>query len=119
MNYQTATLEEIYSILKQLRNNGARKFPKELWDSIIRLTEIHPVEHVCQYLKIQPAYLKHKKCSKEASRSQNLDFQEVALPIDRIYSDTVVIELSSHGNLKAKIQGPLSCLNYLSSLFKE
>jgi|ERR1041384_607121 hypothetical protein len=119
MNHQPPILEEIHHTLTQLRTSKTHKFPQELWDSIIRLTEIYPVEHVCQYLKIQPAYLKRKICSKEVNQSQDLDFQEVTCPVKSVYPDTIVIELSSHNGLRAKIQGPLSCLNCLSSLFKE
>ena|SRR5271155_1589274 len=118
MNSKIDTLEEIQATLEKLRSNSSsrRKFPKEVWDSIIRLAKLHSTKEVCEYLHINPVYLKRKIPS--SKNMQALDFQEIPYNSKNICSD-VVIELLSTSGLKAKIQGPQSCLNFLQSLFKE
>jgi len=51
-----------------------RKFPTNLWKSIIELTETYPLNEVCRELNLQPNYLKEKI---NEIRSPILDFQEV------------------------------------------
>ena len=118
MNLKIDTLEEIQATLEKLRSNSSsrRKFPQEVWDSIIRLTQIHSIKEICGCLNINPSYLKQKIPS--TKNSQALDFQEISCNSNNICSD-VVIELFSTSGLRAKIQGPPSCLNLLQSLFKE
>lgn len=115
MNPQSDILEEIHATLTSLRQEvtGRRKFPKELWNSIIRLTKIYSVAEVCRRLEINPAYLKRK--IHQSQQSPSLDFQEISIQSPN--SDTVVIELDSNTGLRAKIQGPVSCLGYLQSFF--
>lgn len=116
MNHRENSLEEIYDILMHLRGKAGsrRKFPKELWDSIIRLTKVLPLNQVCHHLKIHPAYLKRKMRQSEES----LDFQEVSSHVQDPCFDTVVIELSTRSGLRAKIQGSSSsCLSCLLTLF--
>lgn len=45
MNTQTDIFEEIQDSLIRLRQNPLtrRKFPKELWESIISLTQVYPI----------------------------------------------------------------------------
>ncbi|MGA8163967.1 MAG: hypothetical protein WB791_02955 [Waddliaceae bacterium] len=114
MNDPENTLEEILEILTLFRsqNETKRKFPKDTWDSIIRLTQVLPLNKVCTRLKINPSYLKQKI----RQSTETLDFQE--LPIQNSCFDTVLIELSTKSELKAKIQGPSSCLNFLLPLFE-
>ena len=116
MKAKFTTIEEIRSTLDQLRQDPKtqRNFPWELWTSIIQLTKIYPAGEVCLRLQINPIYLKRKiRQSKESA----LEFREVVMPAAQPVSDTVTIELRSADGLQAKIQGPFSCLNYLSKLF--
>ena len=110
-------IEEIRSTLDRLRQdpNTQRRFPRELWTSIIQLTTIYPVEEVCRQLQINPIYLKRKI---HQSKEPALEFREIVMPAAQSTSDTVTIELRSADGLQAKIQGPLSCLDYLSKLFR-
>jgi hypothetical protein len=115
MSEQLKTLEEIHAALKILRGKpgSRRRFPKQIWDSILELAKIHPHQEICQQLEIHPGYLK-RKIQKSQSSSKSLDFQEVFC---EPRGEAVVIELTSKSGLKAKIQGSSSCLSYLSSLF--
>ena len=117
MNFQNSSLEEIFSILKGLRQEAKtkRKFPIALWEAIIRFTESRPVDEVCDYLQINPVYLKRKML--QLRKPGIIDFHEVA--IQDMLPTTVIIELHSNSGLKAKIQGPISCLNCLNQLFRE
>ena len=110
-------IEEIRSTLDQLRQDPKtqRNFPQELWTSIIQLTKIYPVEEVCRRLQINPIYLKRKI---HESKESALEFREIVMPAVQQAPDTVTIELKSADGLQAKIQGPFSCLNYLSTLFR-
>ena len=109
-------IEEIHSTLDRLRQdpNTQRKFPRELWTSIIQLTKIYPIEEVCSRLQINPIYLKRKI---HQSKAPALEFREIVMPAVQSASDTVTIELRSADGLQAKIQGHSFCLNYLSKLF--
>lgn len=120
MNHQAQTLEEISAILIQLRSDprSRRNFPKELWNSIIQLTQVHSVKDVCRHLNLNPVYLKEKMRLLNACQPQQLDFQEVLPSIHGVHSNMVTIELFSNSGLKAKIQAPASCLHFLVSLFK-
>lgn len=115
MNFQKMSLEEVLSTLISLRQDAMtrRRFPKALWEAIIRLTKTHPLNEICQHLQINPIYLKRKML--QAQRSEPLDFHEVT--VHNVPSDTIVIELDSHSGLKARIQGPISCLSCLNQLF--
>lgn len=119
MNNQPKTLEEIHAALKALRAGygSRRRFPKQIWDSILELAQNYPHQKICHQLEINPAYLK-RKIQKSENSSAILDFQEVFCePQGRHLADAVVIELISKSGLKARIQGSSSCLSCLSSLF--
>lgn len=118
MSDQLKTLEEIHAALKILRGRpgSRRRFPKQIWDSILELAKIHPRQEICRQLEIHPVYLK-RKIQKSQNSSKCLDFQEVFCE-PRGEHLAVVIELTSKSGLKAKIQGPSSCLSHLSSLFR-
>lgn len=109
-------IEEIQSTLDRLRQDPKtqRRFPQALWDCIIQQTKIYPVEEVCRRLQINPVYLKRKI---HQSKESPLEFREIVMPPAQLASDTVTIELKNADGLQAKIQGPCSCLNYLSQLF--
>jgi hypothetical protein len=116
MDYQNISLEEISVILQNARQETTtrNKFPKQLWDSIILLTDIHPISEICNHLQIRPSYLRYKM---QVHKADPVEFHEVAL--QDIHSNTIVIEINSNSGLRAKIQGPISCLNCLNQLFKE
>jgi hypothetical protein len=121
MNQQIETLEEIRDTLVHLRANpkSRRKFPVEIWKSIIQLTHTYSLEQVCQQLDIQPAYLKQKIKQLEQFQKNRVDFIEVSPLFPITQADSVTIELTSSSGIKALIRGSTSCLNILSSLFKE
>jgi len=124
MEIKCTPIEEIRSTLDRLRQdpNTQRKFPRELWTAIIQLTKTHPVEEICRQLQINPPYLKRKI---HQSKESSLEFREIIMPAVQPASNRasnrapnrVTIELKSADGLQAKIQGPSSCLNYLSKLF--
>ncbi|MGA8164441.1 MAG: hypothetical protein WB791_05360 [Waddliaceae bacterium] len=116
MNDPEKILEEILETLTLLRSQDEtkRKFPKDTWGSIIRLTKMLPLDRVCERLKINPSYLKQKI----RESTDTFDFQEVPTHVQNSCFDTVLIELSTKSELKAKIQGPASCLNFLLPLFE-
>ena len=104
-------LERIYTALSVLRKESkTHRYPKELWEEIISLTNTHSVETICKYLKISPSYLRRKLRQLQAPP---LDFQEISPPLN----SCVLIEISTASGLTAKIQGPISCLSYLNALF--
>ncbi len=117
MDTKFIPFEELRSTLERLREDPKtqRKFPRELWLSIIRLTKIYPVEEVCHQLQINLIYLKRKIHQSQASA---LEFREIVMPAAQSTFDTVTIELKSVDGLQAKIQGPSSCLNHLTQLFR-
>ena len=119
MNAQPNTLEEVQDALKTMRRNPSfrNRFPKQIWNSIISLTKVIPFQEVCQQLEIQPSYLKRKIQRSQNTPSNALDFQEVFCGAQDRGQETVVIELMSNSGLRARIQGPSTCLNCLSSLF--
>jgi hypothetical protein len=116
MEAKFVSIEDIRSTLDRLRQdpNTKRRFPRELWDSIIHLTKTYPIEEVCRRLDILPAYLKDKM---HQFKEQVLAFHEIPIPVPLSFPDTITIELSTTTGLKAKIQGPPSCLNCLFKLF--
>jgi hypothetical protein len=111
-------IDEIRSMLDQLRQDPKtkRKFPQNLWKSIIRLTKIYSIEDLCQKLNINPAHLKRKmrRTSEGAP-----EFREVSLCTLFPSDNLVKIEIRSKTGLSAAIQGPISCLNCLYHLFGE
>lgn len=80
MSDQPKTLKEIQSALKTLRENTSsrKRFPQQIWDVIIELTEVIPFQEVCQQLEIQPAYLKRKIQQSQNIPPDTIDFQEVS-----------------------------------------
>jgi len=113
MNTKTTSIEEIRSTLARLRQDPTtkRRFPSELWDTIIQLTKTYSIKEVCRQLEIDPVYLKRKI---PPPKKQDLEFREIS-PL--LPPDVITIELTTIAGLKAKIRGPVSCLNHLSKLF--
>jgi len=107
-------IEEIRKTLVLLRQNPStkKKFPSEIWDAIIQLTKTHSHEEICRQLEIAPSLLKRKI----GQRTTSIEFHEISL--NNISQEAVTIELISRNGIQAKIQGPLSCLNYLQQLLR-
>lgn len=105
-------IEDICETLVHLRQNPAtkRRFPSETWDAIIQLTKTYSREVICRRLQLAPALLKRKIEKQMAS----VEFHEI--PIHHIPTETIIIELTARNGIRAKIQGPLSCLNCLQQL---
>ncbi|MCB1113072.1 MAG: hypothetical protein KDK72_10510 [Chlamydiia bacterium] len=108
-------IEEVRVALMRVRQNPAtkKKFPSEIWDAVIELTKTYSHKEICHRLLIDLGLLKRKI----QQRTTSLEFHEVSL--QNLPSETVVIELISKKGIRAKIQGPLSCLNCLESLLGE
>lgn len=117
MNTKLPSLEEMHTVLIQLRHDPKTKkhFPRKVWDTIIDLTKVHAFDEVCQQLPISPGLLKRK--IRQQSRSDEPKFQEISL--SSTPCNTVFIEISARSGMTAKIQGPISCLNYLQQFFGE
>jgi AraC-like DNA-binding protein len=116
MNTPIDSFDEIEIALMNIRKQAKtkQKFPQELWNAIIGLTKTHSIQEVSQRLNISPTYLKRKiRMSRESSP---LDFREISL--QNTCSEMVSIELISNFGIKAKIQGPPSCLSYLGALLR-
>lgn len=114
MSSPNESLKQLQATLASLRQDhtARRRFPKEVWNSIINLTKSFSIDEVAETLHIHPAYLKRKIAK---SSSAAFDFQEVSIQSP---PDMIFIELESPSGLKAKIQGPISCLNSLQLLFR-
>jgi len=117
MEEKLIPIEELRSTIDRLRQDPKtqRRFPQELWVSIIQLTKIYPIEEVCRRLLVNPIYLKRKI---HQSKETALEFREIVMPAVQSAPETVTIELKSADGLQAKIQGPVSCLNYFSKLLR-
>ena len=74
-----ATIEEIRTTLDRLRQDPQtrRRFPKELWDSIVQLTRSYSFNTICSQLDISPAYLKQKV---RKVREEEVEFHELSFP---------------------------------------
>lgn len=116
MENNNISIEEIRLTLTQLRQNPntKRRFPREFWDAIIQLTKCHPIKEICRQLQINPAYLKDKM---REFKEEVLEFREITVQGSLPLTDTITIELSTTAGLKAKIQGPIACMDSLCKLF--
>jgi hypothetical protein len=107
-------VEEVRTKLVLLRQNPTtkKKFPPEVWDAIIQLTKTYSHEEICHRLQLASGLLRRKikQCM------ELVEFHEI--PLKNISSETVTIELVSKNGIQAKIQGSLSCLNFLQQLLR-
>lgn len=105
-------IEEVRAALILARQNPAtkRKFLTETWDAVIQLAQTHSHQELCQRLQLDPALLKRKI----EQRRPSIEFHELSL--QNISSERITIELISKKGMRAKIEGPLSCLNCLPQL---
>lgn len=106
------SIEDIYTALVRLRQIPATKkrFPTEIWDAIVQLTQTHSHKELCQRLRLAPGLLKRKV----QQRVTSMEFQEISLC--NVPTETITIELIAKNGMRAKIQGPLSCMNCLQQL---
>ena len=107
-------IEEVRTKLVLLRQNPRtkKKFSSEIWDAIIQLTKTYSNEEICHCLQLAPGLLRRKM----RQRIKQVEFHEI--PVKNISSETVTIELISKNGIQAKIQGSLSCLNFLQELLR-
>ena len=114
MSSSSDTLKCISANLNALRQDPKtrRKFPQKFWDSLFQLAKTLPLNEICQQLDLNPVYVKNKMSQYQ---QENLDFFECAF--SDALTATVIIELSV-GELRAKIQGPVSCIDRLSALLR-
>ena len=120
MNHHAPSIENVSLRLTKARNNPIfrKKFPKELWNDILSLIKEHSFETVCKRLNLSPRLVSRKIVE---SSSRELRFKEVTLTPSKGHSSTdgqVIIEISK-SDIKARIEGPVSCVASLTSLFKE
>ena len=113
MNYQTPSLENVRDRLHKARSTPKFKknFPPELWKDIFALVKEHSAEKVCCALNLNPSLLSTKM---KAHLPEKPQFREVFL--EPPSSARVVIEVSRF-DLKARIEGPISCIESLKTLF--
>lgn len=115
MNNQTPSLKITQERLRQARLNPAQKreFPKQLWEDIYSLSRKIPIEILSKELKLTQSFLRKK--IQEGCNSESPKFKEVFLEPEK---KNIVIEIS-RGALKARIEGPIYCIDSLKSLFSE
>ena len=117
MNATDDPFLDVESTITRLRQQSTtrQRFPQDVWDAIIQLTKTYSVREVALRLNISPSYLKQK--IQESHKSSSLDFREISSPVQE-RSNIVYVELASDCGVRAKIQGPPSCLNFLITLFR-
>lgn len=120
MNHYTPSIENVCERLIEARNNPSfrKNFPRDLWNDIFSLVKQYSFNTVCEKLNLSPALLSRKIAERSSSQ---LNFKEVTLSHSEQFSQTddqVVVEVSK-ADIKARIEGPVSCLSFLSSIFKE
>lgn len=108
------SIEEVLCSLTKIRKHPVNKYPEEIWTAISNLTNKYPLEKISKKLKMNLRYLQKKMNKIKGSNNTSITFTEV--PTKSILSENIMIELTS-GDLKAKIQGPVSCLNCIYELF--
>ena len=109
------SMKKVFKLLTQYRKNpSTNRFPKEIWDAISQLAERYPLKKIAKELRLHQGHLRKKILTKKENAQSAINFVEV--PIKTMIPETIIIEISS-GNLKAKIQGPLSCLSCLDKVF--
>ena len=115
MDNHTPSLKITQDKLRQARLEPShrKRFPKQLWKDIYSLSREIPVEILSKELQLNPSFLKRK--IQENYEPEDPEFKEVFLEPPETH---IVIEIS-RGELKARIEGPLCCIDSLKSLFSE
>ena len=83
MNVKDDPFHEIETILTQLRQQAKtrQRFPQEVWNTVIRLTQTHPIQEVSLRLNISPTYLNLYNQAKSRPLSRSTFF------VSKSYSD--------------------------------
>lgn len=112
---QPDALDQLAATLQELRQNPItrRRYPKTFWESVSQLAKSRPLNEICQRLGLHSDYVKNKIGQ---SQLAHFDFREVSFSHD--LASTVTIELSN-GDVKARIQGPVSVIDHLCVLFRK
>ena len=113
------SLEAVAIRLKEIRQNPKykRNFPKRIWEDIFELVRENSLSKVCDRLKLDQGYVLKKLGGQNLlTNSKELKFQEVFVPPQK--EETVVIELF-HSNMRARVEGPISCVRVLKDLLGE
>jgi len=115
MDNHTPSLKITRDKLRQVRLEPSyrKRFPKQLWKDICLLAREIPVDLLSKELQLSPSFLKRK--IQENYEPEVPKFKEVFLGPQETH---IVIEIS-RGDLKARIEGPLCCIDSLKSLFRE
>ena len=114
--YQSENSNPLHAKIEKLRQGHKRhqRYPKEFWEGIAQLAKGKPLQDICRQFHLTFPYVKRKLTKLQPTATfATLDFCELSL--DR-GARTVIIELES-GKLKAKIQGPVSCIEQLAVFF--
>ncbi len=112
------SLEAVASKLNGVRQNSKykRNFPKSLWEDIFGLIKEFSLSKVCSQLNLNRGYvLKKLRGQSSLIKPQELKFQKVFISPQQ--EETVVIELF-HSDLRARIEGPISCVRALKDLLR-
>jgi len=138
MNQPVPSIENVRDRLTQARNNPKRRrnFPKDLWRDIFSLIREYSFTEICQKLELSP-YLVANKIGEKPSKDENsvgcrknTPYSEPPLKTEKEVAfrevfcspppppTNIVIEISRL-DLRARIEGPISCLDALKGLFKE
>lgn len=144
MEGQSVSLEYVREELSQARNNPSSKnrFSKKLWDDIFSLIKIYSFNVVCKELNLCKYFLAKKikmtqtirkktqfgeneNAFKNSHSSHQKEITAAAkkpvfreIPFEPLQNhDHIVIELTQL-DLKARVEGPSSCLTSLISLFR-
>ena len=139
MKSQSVSLEHVREEISRARSNPSfkNKFPKKLWDDIFSLIKIYSSNVVCEELNLCKYFLAKKIRKTQAVRKKEQlgenshmprqDDTSRSLPKKPVFReipfeplpnhDRIVIELTQL-DLKAKIEGPSSCLDSLIPLFR-
>lgn len=128
-----SSIKELQERVKKARLNPCcqTRFPKELWEDISLLSKAIPLQTIAKELRFDLSFLRKKieeysdtflinpssspTQTQQIVEEEKIEFQELLLQSPR---EMVSIELI-RDNLKAKIEGPISCLSSLHALFKE
>ena len=117
MKPYSPSLETVRDRLAKVRSDPSykNKFPKELWNDIFSLVKDYSFDLVSRELNLGRRFLARKIEESLPKKTSKPEFREVTFKPPS--NDQVIIEMT-RSDLKARIEGPVSCINSLISLFK-
>ena len=110
------SLEAVAIRLNEIRKNPKYKknFPKSIWREIFELIRKLSLSKVCSHLHLDQGYVLKKLGDQSLPINANKPkFQEVFISPQE--EEKVVIELF-HSDLRARIEGPISCVRVLTRI---